>query len=448
MKQPLFLKPYGLAWRLARPLLRRHKRLSVRFSERLVPDGWPEDSLAPKDRLDTVAPPFRLWLHAASGGEAYLARAIVAELASRVRDLNIVCTSMTEQGVEVLKQLRQDFSCAECFIAVNYFPLDQPGLMKKALEQVFGPPVQAPRAVALLETEIWPGLLAACREYGVRSYIFNGRMTEGSLKAYRHISGTLRSLAPEKIMANSQADAARFREIFDAPGAPSRVSLMPNIKFDRVAPAKNDGKNDLRPLLGATPSPVILLASVREEEEAALMGLLSPLRRAAPKAAIIVAPRHMHRAQHWVDTLSGMLAGTQHFKMRSKGLKSVEAGDVVLWDAFGELMALYGLSTAVFVGGSLAPLGGQNFLEPLSFGVTPIIGPSWENFHWVGTEPFKLGLVKQVQDPDSLQAALLAQLHHPSDKSAVKAAFAAYLKTHQGGARQVADFLIKELWED
>lgn len=450
MKQPLLLKPYGLVWRLARPFLRRHKRLAAHFGERLVPRDWPGNLMPAVCKLDTVAPPFRLWIHAASGGEAYLAREIVGVLAHRLHELAIVCTSMTEQGIEVLAKVREEFSGENCFIAVTYFPLDEPGLMERALDQAFGPPSQAPRAVALLETEIWPGLLAACRRYGVKSYILNGRMTEKSLKAYRRVADTLRRLAPEYIMAGTQEDAERFREIFDDPGAPSRVSLMPNIKFDRAASADGEAesKSALRPLLGENPPPLLLFASVREEEEKALLGLIAPLRRAAPLAAIIVAPRHMQRAKRWAEALSGMRDGAERFKMRSRGLNGIEPGDVVLWDAFGELTALYGIATAAFVGGSLAPLGGQNFLEPLSAGVVPVIGPSWSNFYWVGDEPFKLGLVKQVQNAQELQAALLEQLRNPPDKAATRQAFAAYLKQRQGGARQAGDFLIRELWGD
>lgn len=448
MQEPFLLKPYGLAWKLARPFLRRHKRLAAHFAQRLVPEGWPDDLMPPICAEDTVAPPYRLWIHAASGGEAYLAREIVARLAGRLPELAIVCTSMTEQGVEVLGKMRDELSGKDCFIAVNYFPLDEPGLMKRALEQVFGPSSQAPCAVALLETEIWPGLLAACRARGVKSYIFNGRMTEGSFKSYRRMAGTLRRLAPNRIKATSVEDAERFRAIFDEPGAPTRVTTMPNIKFGRVVPEAAERENPLRPLLGGSPAPVLLFASVRQEEEEDILGMIAPLRKAAPEAAIIIAPRHMHRAAHWVDTLAGMLAGTGHFKMRSEGLKGIEAGDVILWDAFGELMALYGLSSATFVGGSLAQLGGQNFLEPLSVGVVPVIGPSWSNFYWVGDELFKLGLVRQVHKPEELSAALLEQLKNPPDKAGVKEKFSAYLEKAQGGAEQVADFLIRELWGD
>lgn len=457
MKQAFFLKAYSAAWRLARPLLKRHKRLSAHFAERLVPELWPEDLMPAAARPDAAVPPFRLWIHAASGGEAYLAREIVAELVPRLPERDgimperaVLCTSMTEQGMKVLYEAQKELSGKNFIMAVNYFPLDEPALMLKALKQVFGPPSQAPRAVVLLETEIWPGLLAACREYEVRSYILNGRMTEGSFKAYRHIAGILRGLAPTAVLACTGDDAERFRALFDAPGAPTRVSLMPNIKFDRVVPAdgKTDGNKIMRELLGENPPELLLFASVRQEEEKELLGVIGALHREAPKAAIVVAPRHMHRAEHWAEALGGLPGGDKHLKVRSKGLENIAPGDLVLWDAFGELAALYGSATAAFVGGSLAPLGGQNFLEPLAFGVVPVIGPSWSNFYWVGEEPFKLGLVKRVQNAAGLKAALLEQLENPPDKTKVKKSFGAYLKERRGGAKHAAEFIIHEFWGD
>lgn len=443
MKTPLFLLPYGLAWRLARPFLRRHKRLAEGFAHRLAGPDWPDD-LLPGSCAGGARPPYRLWIHAASGGEAYLAWQLAEELAARLGNLNILCTSMTRQGIEVLAKMQAALGSDACCITVSYLPLDEPGLMRRAVARAFGQPGQSPRGLVLLETELWPGLLAACREAGAEVYVINGRMRLSSLKAYQRLVGTLRALAPKKIFAVSPADVERFSAIFDAPGAASRVALMPNMKFDRALPAPDERENPLRPLLRGCP--VLLLASVREEEEGDILGLLAPLRLAAPEAAIIVAPRHMHRAAHWIDTLAGMLAGTPHFKMRSKGVSGIEAGDIILWDSFGELMDLYDIADAAFVGGSLAPLGGQNFLEPLSFGLRPVIGPFWSNFYWVGEELFRQDLAQRVQNAGELEKALLGQLQSPLDKADVKRRYAEYLKDRQGGVRQAVDFLLGELW--
>lgn len=444
MSKPLLLYPYAAVWRLARPFLRRHKRLSENFGERLVPPHWP---CADINGLNNPvgALPCRLWLHAASGGEAYLVREILQRLSPLLAEkqvkLSVLCTSMTRQGLEVLGASQQDFSSAYCAVMVNYLPLDEPDLMQRALLQAFGSKPKEACAVVLLETEIWPGLLWACRELGVPSYILNGRMTPASFKSYRHIAASLRKFAPKKIMASSPDDAERFKEIFAPEGATGSVSLMPNIKFDRVEPVRSGYTSALQALLGENPPQIVLFASVREEEEAGLSEAIADIRRSAPDACIIVAPRHLHRAEAWAERLSDF-AG---LKRRSQGIVGLNTGDVVLWDAFGELMELYGIADTTFVGGSLAPLGGQNFLEPLAYGLVPVIGPSWSNFYWVGQDLFGLGLVRKIDQAVDLPAVILEQLESRTNKDLVKEKFSTYLKIRQGGSQLAVDFLLREL---
>ncbi|MDL2285209.1 3-deoxy-D-manno-octulosonic acid transferase [Desulfovibrio sp. OttesenSCG-928-F07] len=431
---------YNLLWKVARPLLKRHKRMGEGFNQRLVPPGWPETLLGPVEDTNTVLPPFRLWIHGASGGEAYLTRELVALLAHEAKELGIVCTSCTKQGVEVLEKVRLDFSSANSRICVNYFPLDELSIMRRALRQIFGPPSSAPRLAVLLETEIWPSLLQACREESVKVVIINGRMTEGSFKAYRHIKSKLRKLAPQHIFATAEPDLHRFKDVFEC-GEPSRCSLMPNIKFDSIK-IKTETKNPLRHLAIDRNVPIITLASVREEEEDELKRLVPDLLANAPQSCVVVAPRHMHRLNAWQTYLKNL-----NYSLRSQ-TDVMYRGQVVLWDTFGELQDLYGISSAAFVGGSLKPLGGQNFLEPLSYGIIPCIGPSWSNFYWVGEELFTLGLVKQVRDSSELAAAILQQLSAPQSRRKVQSKLAAYLKTKQGGARMAVNYIKESLWHN
>jgi 3-deoxy-D-manno-octulosonic-acid transferase len=109
-------------------------------------------------------------------------------------------------------------------LSIAFFPFDQPRLMRHALRRL------SPRVVVLLETEIWPGLLAACKEQKVRVVIVNGRMTERSLRRYALTPGLWRSLAPQRVLAVSATDASRYKRLFPA----TRVTVMSNMKFDRV----------------------------------------------------------------------------------------------------------------------------------------------------------------------------------------------------------------------
>ena len=170
-----------------------------------------------------------------------------------------------------------------------FFPLDAPKIMEKALDQV------RPRVVGLLETELWPGLMLACEKRHVPMLILNGRMTDKSLRGYLKleaaIPGFWESIAPKHVCAISKADAGRFARIFGG----DRVEAVPNIKFDRATATAIPAVSD--PLLKLLPPELharqtVLLASVREQEEPALLSVIQTL-RAHDAPTIVVAPRHM-----------------------------------------------------------------------------------------------------------------------------------------------------------
>jgi 3-deoxy-D-manno-octulosonic-acid transferase len=111
----------------------------------------------------------------------------------------------------------------------------------------------------------------------------------------------------------------------------------------------------------------------------------------------------------------------------------VSPGSVVLWDTFGELGHAYHLAAAAFVGGSLAPLRGQNFLEPLASGVRPVIGPSWEDFRWVGTDIIDRGLVREAHGWKEAARLLLEDIARPAVRETVRRQAGEYVQDRQGG---------------
>ena len=423
---------YGALWKLARPILRRHKRLRAGFDARLVPDAWPEPDKAPNG--------FNLWIQAASGGEAYLTWEILKALAAGGANIRVLCTSCTEQGLAILYKAKNALCAGNMNIAVNYLPLDEPALMRRAVNRVFPEGAGQKAALVLLETEIWPGLLAACREHGVPALLLNGRMTEKSRKSYNFIRGALKSVAPACILASTAADLERFKIIFSrakdqSQGKPARTKfgLMPNIKFDRLSTGDTAQRNPLETFFDKTaPCPLLVLGSVRQEEEPELLPVIKEIMGNAPDVCIVLAPRHLYRVEPWLKRLetAGMRIS------RRSSLRKFMPGTVAVWDVFGELEYLYGLAAAAFVGGSLAPLGGHNFLEPLAHGLIPCTGPFWSNFYWVGQEIFDAGLAIQVKSASKLAQALLELLKSPRPKSEVRQMFSAYIASRTGGTGQ------------
>ncbi len=411
---------YGLGWSMAMPLLRRNRRLREGFDQRILASPLPESEL---------------WIQAASGGEAYLAEEVLRALASEIRPFTALATTNTVQGLAILDKAAAGLSVQGQGprVATAYCPFDKPEIMAGALRQV------RPKAVVLLESEIWPGLLTACREQGVPAILVNGRMRPRSLAGYLTAQGIMRAMAPSEILAMSEADANRFGLLFGH----ERVSVMPNIKFDRVRlgedlpPARNSLAHLLRP-----DAPLVVLGSVREEEEPLVERVILKLLHEQPATVVGLFPRHMERVGAW----QGRLARAKLRFIRRSGLLGPAApGTVILWDAFGELNAAYHLARAAFVGGSLVPLGGQNFLEPLAAGVAPVIGPYFDNFTWIGAGLMDMGLVSVARTPEDVAQALAAGLKRPRPRETVRARAEEFVAARRGGATFAAKCIAKHL---
>jgi len=411
---------YNLIWSFALPGLRFHHRLAEGYHQRTL-----------KDKLPDVAD---LWIQAASVGESFLALEILKKLQVK-QPIQTLLTSNTRQGIDILNQVPAEriSDPNQIQTVVRYFPFDKPSIMAAAVARI------RPRLVVLLETEIWPGLLLALKKQRCMSIIINGRINEKSLRRYHLWPAIWQSLRPDKVFAISSADADRFGRLFGH----DRVEMMPNIKFDRIASstACDQAKNEIENLVPPT-IPFVILASVRRQEESLIKKIIREVFRNRPKIVIGLFPRHMHRLQYWRETLNQ--TGIR-WSLRSGTETQAPAGSVVLWDTFGELLPAYRHARTAFIGGSLAPLGGQNFLEALVSGVLPIIGPSWENFAWVGSEIIDSGLLRVAGDWKEVAALLLKDIDSPLCRQDVIAEALHFIKARQGGTekacRHIADCL-------
>ncbi len=428
MQNKLFLaalKVYGAVWTAAQPLLRKNKRLAEGWTERLVGPGWfgPELTSPGNAQAD-------IWLHGASAGECRLVENILRELAA-MDDFHprLLLTACTRQGIDVLRQAAGNAKDA-LTTTVRYFPLDAPEAMNRAFDQA------QPRLIVLLETELWPGLLYCAAQRDIPVLVLNARMTPGSARGYALAPKSFaKHIAPRKVLAVSEQDAARFEKIFGPDS--TEIGTMLNIKFDSITAQTATGS--LREHLPDMPdSPIVVLGSTRKEEEHAVARTVELLRKKMPRARMVVAPRHMHRTKKQYDRLAGpavapilasTLAPNEH----------IRPGSIVVWDRFGELNELYGLAQAVFVGGSLAPLGGQNILEPMAQGVAPCVGPSLFNFEWTGPEIFSMNLARRVANPEELALVLSESAAHPENREEVRKRFDAYLSGKRGGTRQAIE---------
>ena len=416
----VFLCFYDLVWKILLPVLRLNHRLAEGYEQRIL-----------KKKLYEAD----LWIQAASVGESYLAYEILKNLRLSY-PIKVIITTNTHQGLEILKRSIINIIKEHRKISVSlaYFPFDKPSIMKKAVNQV------CPKIMVLLESEIWPGLLYALKKHGCTTMIINGRITQKSLRKYLVWPSLWRTIRPDKIFAISENDASRFAKLFGL----KNVNVMPNIKFDRLS-YNTDGLSDTKDTLDSIIAPstyLIILGSVRQEEETAVEKIILYIRDRQPNTVIGLFPRHLQRIKYWKNALSRL---SIPFILRSNAKNSVQPGTVILWDTFGELNFAYKHSKAAFVGGSLAPLGGQNFLEALTSGVIPVIGPHWENFYWAGNEIVKKGIVRIASDWKEVADILLENIKQPSSHEDVLSKALMYIKKCQGGTAQACKIITEIL---
>lgn len=410
MKTRLFMVLYTLVWTLALPLVFLNKRLRKYWSLRL---GWGID----RRHAD-------IWIQAASVGEGFLAISLADHLAKHYPQVSVLITTNTSQGYDILTDHGRT-KAQSARPEVSICPLDHPWIVRSFLGK------KSPKVVVLLETELWPGILHQCRQLHCKVLVANARMSPSSFSGYMCLKSLLGAMGPNEVMAISKADAARFSLVF----RDAEVSTMPNIKFDRLgeSPTIPYVANPLSRFFRPS-AKLVALGSIREEEEPAICSTITRLAHNHPTVIMALVPRHQHRLDFWKTFLQ---SSAIPWTLRSQLDAPVKPGTIVLWDRFGELQHVYALAKTAFVGGSLAPLGGQNFLEPLAQGVCPVIGPYWDNFHWVGRELIDQGLVTVISDPEQLADKLGAPPSMSREK--VRAAADAYLASRKGGTALVGN---------
>lgn len=412
---------YQLAWQMALPFLRRAPRLA---------EGWEQRILA-----DTCPGSFDLWIQSASGGESMLSNAIIDELSTRVpgdTPLRVLATSTTPQGTATLhKGMQARGESTGVRLTIRSFPFDSPKLMRMAFARF------RPRLIVLLETELWPALLDTAKQQGIPVLLINGRMSKRSFRSYQYLGWLFSPLAPTQVLAISLEDQARFSRVL----GPENIGLMNNIKFDRINPRPVPDSD--QPLAGLLPAnvPFVLFGSIRREEEQKVLTAIKHLLTMRPDIVIGLFPKHLERANGWLTQLG---AADIPAILRSRDIPCLP-GSVIVWDKFGELASAYGLARSAFIGGSLVDLGGQNFLEPLVFGLKPVIGPYWSNFAWVSREIVDVGLVHEVADERQLAEAMLQQLDTPTPRSQVIAAVERFLAPRKGGTGQASQAICRIL---
>ncbi|MEP6997233.1 MAG: 3-deoxy-D-manno-octulosonic acid transferase, partial [Betaproteobacteria bacterium] len=310
-----------------------------------------------------AAPPARgvWWVHAVSVGETRAALPLVQHLHRAYPEFAIVLTHMTATGREAGRALYGDT------VTQAWLPYDLPFAVDAFLAHF------RPVAGFLLETELWPNLIARAAARQVPVYLVNARLSERSAAGYRRFAALTSPMLARLagVAAQSAADEARLTAL----GAPATV-VTGNLKFDVTVPAAARELGAQFALRFGAVRAVWVAASTREGEEALLLDALdrTPL---PPDTLLVIVPRH---PQRFAEVANLLRERDVRFVRRSDNLVVPADARVVLGDSMGELFAYYAAADLAFVGGSLLPLGGQNLIEPLALGTPVLIGPHTFNF--------------------------------------------------------------------
>jgi len=386
------------------------------------------------ERLGKVPPRLRaqpmpaIWVHAVSVGEVLAVSELVSQLRRHLPAYRIVVSTTTATGQKLaMKHFGED--------SVFYLPLDFAFAIRPYLS------VLRPRLVVLAETEFWPNFLRLAHSSGARVAVVNARISDRSRPGYRRFRFILKRVLRniDLFLAQTSEDASRLRDI-GAPG--DRVQVSGNLKFDVSVPDPPPIVASLRAnFQQAGAGPVVVCGSTVEGEEALILRAFVSVLASYPRAVMILAPRRPERFND-VAQLPQVL-GIRCWR-RSSWSDDAITGGVFVVDTIGELASLYALADVAFVGGSLAPRGGHNIIEPAQYGVPILVGQHTENFRDI-VGLFQSQDAVRVVGPAEFPAVLADLLSNKEERIALGRRGAEVLRSQLGATGRTIAALEKLL---
>jgi 3-deoxy-D-manno-octulosonic-acid transferase len=356
-------------------------------------------------------------------GETRAAAALITGLRAQQPGLRLLLTHGTATGREAGGALLRegDHQC--------WLPVDTPGATRRFLR------AHRPAVGVVMETEVWPNLQAAAQAAGVPMVLANARLSQRSLDKGLRLAALMRPAAAAftRVLAQTEDDAERLRRMGAAP-----VDVLGNLKFDmtpdpaQVALGRQWRRNTARA--------VVLAASTREGEEAPLLSAWAAL--SVPRPLLLLVPRHPQR----FDDVAGLVAAAGLSLARRSGWSGhppADAGSADVWlgDSLGEMALYYGAADVALLGGSFAPLGGQNLIEAAACGCPLLMGPHTFNFLQAAEWAEAAGAAERVADIQAAVTRAVAVTTDPA-RDAWSARALAFAAQHRGAAARMAQAVL------
>lgn len=369
-------------------------------------------------------------VHACSVGEVAIAARLLDFAATRFPELPHLVTTSTRTG---LQQAQKALPCTPR----DWLPFDTRSAVRRFYE------AHRPRALILLETELWPNLIIRARDFKVPVLIFNGRLSDKHFDTYmryrRFFAPALGALAA--VAAQDDDHAARFAQL----GIPvSRIHVLGTMKFDGVCMERDETKiqrilreNRLNP-----EAPIILFGSTRPGDEPLAAASFDLVRAKHPTAQLIIAPRHPERIEEAMEPFGGRVRRRSRIQTGAYQPES----NVLFLDTLGELNDFYHVATVAVIGGSMiAGVNGHNPIEPAALGIPTVFGRHMRNFEAPAAALLKAGGAVKVENPDKLGETLIRLLSDSKLRNRIGAAGQDTIRSNQGATERHLDLLARFL---
>jgi len=373
---------YSLVFYLAIPLVLLRVYWRARKEPRYRQDLRQRFGFCPQSAGENL-----VWVHAVSAGESIAAVPLIKALL--VAGHQVLVTNMTATGREQIERLLGD-QVTNC-----YAPYDLPDAVARFLRRC------RPRALVIIDTELWPNMLHQVQRQGVKILLVNARLSARSAAAYARIKAVSRAMlrAIDVVAVQSREQGQRF---IDLGLDPSRLHLTGSIKFDTTPPSDQTQRSaEFSRVLGQRL--IIVAGSTHPGEEQMLLEAVKPLMEIQPEILLVLAPRHHYRGEQVEQLCHSMGLTTIR---RSANQDCGKQTQVFLLDTMGELAYLYAVADITFVGGSLVPVGGHNPMEPAGLGKPVVMGQYLRNIDDIAARFVANGGLLRVESPVALAAGL------------------------------------------
>ena len=377
-----------------------------------------------------------IWLHAVSVGEVNLCTQLIQALEPRVPNVKIVVSCTTTTG---MAELRRRLPLR---VSKIYYPVDRRKYVRRALATM------NPKAIVLVEAEIWPNFLWRAADLGIPVFLANARLSDRSYPRYKKITFLFRRLFASfaGVGCQNEPDAERLRAVGCRTDA---VKVVGNLKFD-AAKLTERSSLDVRGMLrqiGVPDDALILVAgSTHDGEEVMLAEMAQRLREKFPKLFLILVPRHFERCKN---------IGQQ---LRARGVKFMSRSDIfahtklepgaldcLVVNSTGELKFFYEPATVVFVGKSITAIGGQNPIEPGAQGKAIVCGPNMQNFTDITRAFLRKNAIVQVKSPEEVERAIGELLADDARRVALGRAALEVVAENLGAVERTVEMILPHL---